>query len=178
MFETTKEAGYEEILKSYQNDATVTISDSFTGTVRNGGGATFADGDHIDWPDKFDVLHMSFEGSTTPTEAVLVKVTSKDGSVKYVPFFAQQLGKRAYALDIDAEGKVLNAARPNIKYAGGDAADYFKKQARRSLQEVFNEMREKFPKGIDVSNPQSYSVYRYRTTDIITTYLYDYNFTK
>lgn len=151
-----------------------TTLNKFTGVTRTGDGNGFQEGDVISLPDTLEgaIVGVAMPNSNRKAEALLCQVTSKNGAVRFQPFFVNALAKRILMLDVDDEGKVL---KEEYTKPDGTAAAWWQGKAGRDVNEVVKELIAE-GKDIRVEKAEIVKTYAFGTTNVTNTVLYTYNF--
>lgn len=171
MFEINNNREYQAIVDAYVKNGAV-ASDGFTGQVRGGGGATLNKGDVIEWPKEYQVLNITIREGQKPAQAVVVKVTSATGDVRYQTFFATSLGKLIYPCEFDDKDNLVKRLAP-IR-PEGTAAKFYQSKANLDIDSV---MKELMAKGnIKVTDEKLIDICAFRSNIKSSTYLYTFDF--
>lgn len=167
------DSNFEKVYNAYINNGNAPLR-KFTGVGSTGDGNGFSEGDVISLPDDLSkaMLAITIPGSTRKAEALLCKVTSHTGAVRYQPFFVKSMAKRTMVLKFDAEGNVVDQipTKPN-----GSAAAWWQSQAGHDNHEIVTNLLA-MDKDIKITKVVPEKTYRYGTTEVIYTKVYTYDF--
>lgn len=162
---------YDTVYKAYLNNGATEAPNGFTGVGTTGDGNGFAEGDVITLPNVAKVLNIPFGTDGRTGEGMIVKVTSKTGSVRYQPFYPKSLAKRTNVLQLDKGVVVSN------KYdkASGTAANFYQQRAGQEIKSIVNQL---IANGQDivVTKVTPVKTYAFRSTEVIDSNLYQYDF--
>lgn len=174
MFETKENKTYENMMKAYAENG-ATVVEKISAQVSNGGQGGFDEGDTIEFPDVVKFLQLPITGSDRRADAILVKVTSKEGTPRYQPFYPSTLGKSIRKIGVDAEGKVVDAVGQFVR-TKGTAATAYQSQANQNVGTVITNMLKEHPKGFKVSGSEQVTTFKYRSTEVTKANLYTIDF--
>lgn len=168
------DAKFEEVYNAYVNNGNAPLT-KFSGVGSTGDGNGFSEGDVISLPDDLSkaMIGMKIAGSERVAEALLCKVTSASGSVRYQPFFVKSMAKRTRVLKLDADKNVVDESytKPD-----GTAAAWWQSNAGRDVQEIVKDLIA-MDKDIKISKVKSEKTYRFNsTTEVVNTNVYTYDF--
>lgn len=167
---TGSDNSYKEVYNAYVANGAEKLG-SFTGVGSTGDGNGFQEGDVITLPDKADVLGISIAGSTNKAEAIIVKITNGSSS-RYAPFYPKSLAKRTNKLTLDDHKQVTD--NEYVK-AQGTAAKWYQQNSGRKVQDIVNDLIA-LGKEIQVTKVEPVKTYAFRSTEIIDSNVYTYNF--
>lgn len=170
-FVTKENSVYNEMLKAFA-DNNAEVSDTLDGQIRSTTSLGFEAGDKIEWPDEVKFLKMSIPGSTRKAQAILCKITSKDGVERYQPFYPTSLNKSIRKLEVDSEGKVIKD-HGFVMPEGQPALD-IQSKGNMSLDKEFKDMMKNHPNGITVVSYESVPTYRFGSKETTTARRYTY----
>lgn len=174
MFEVKNNSEYAEMMKAFK-DNNVTTSEELAGQIRVGQGG-FNEGDHIEWPDKLEFLNITIGDSKKPAQALLCKITDKDGGIRYSTFFPNSLNKRIFEIKVDDAGNWVKTVPAKLIQPEGQAAKDYQGKANMKADEVFKKMVAEHPDGIKVTKVRQVNIRVYQSEDTTVTNQYTFEY--
>lgn len=174
----SNDAKYDEVYKAYAaSKDTVELANGFSGVGSSGDGQGFNKGEIITLPDVIKVLGRKMPGSTNLAEFVIVKVTTPKsdgtpGAVRYQPFYLKSLAKRTNKLTLNENKEVIDS---KFEKARGAAAQWYQEQNGRQVNDIAKDLVA-LGKDIVVTDVEPVKTYQYRSTEIIDSNIYTYDF--